>query len=106
MRVGEGDEQLGLRAGLEAEAPLGAELDDLRPGLSTTALITVANKPTTLTIPIQALVQRDPVEEKLLDSRNGKPLEVSSSAAPANAKHPESALHASASAAASFKPSA
>ena len=41
-------------------------LDDLRPGLSTTAKITVAQKPDTLTIPIQALVQRDPAMEKTL----------------------------------------
>ncbi|MDE1156300.1 MAG: efflux RND transporter periplasmic adaptor subunit [Acidobacteriaceae bacterium] len=33
--------------------------DELRPGLSTTAKIVTANKPDTLTIPIQALVQRD-----------------------------------------------
>src|SRR6201996_8928829 len=34
-------------------------MDDLRPGLSCTAKITTAHKPNTLTIPIQALVQRD-----------------------------------------------
>jgi HlyD family secretion protein len=47
-------------------------LDDLRPGLSTTAKITVAQKPDTLTIPIQALVQRDPVMEKTLADHDGK----------------------------------
>ena len=41
-------------------------LDDLRPGLSTTAKITVAQKPDALTIPIQALVERDPAMEKVL----------------------------------------
>ena len=48
-------------------------LDDLRPGLSTTAKITVAQKPAILTIPIQALVQRDPVMEKALADNQGKP---------------------------------
>jgi HlyD family secretion protein len=49
------------------------KLDDLRPGLSTTAKITVADKPNTLTIPIQALVQRDPAVEKDLADHAGKP---------------------------------
>ena len=40
--------------------------DDLRPGLSTTAKITTAHKPNALTIPIQALVQRDPAAEEEL----------------------------------------
>ncbi|GAC1650452.1 MAG: efflux RND transporter periplasmic adaptor subunit [Acidobacteriaceae bacterium] len=48
------------------------KLDDLRPGLSTTARVTVANKPNALTIPIQALVQRDPEMEKTLFSNHGK----------------------------------
>ena len=48
-------------------------LDDLRPGLSTTAKITVAEKPNTITIPIQALVQRDPAIEKALADHHGKP---------------------------------
>jgi HlyD family secretion protein len=43
----------------------GEDLNDLRPGLSTTARITVANKPSVLIIPIQALVQRDPALEQL-----------------------------------------
>jgi len=51
----------------------GTQLDDLRPGLSTTAKITVAEKPNALTIPIQALVQRDPAAEKILFARAGKP---------------------------------
>ena len=48
-------------------------LEDLRPGLSTTAKITTANKPDTLTIPIQALVQRDLKEEQDLFKNHGKP---------------------------------
>jgi len=40
--------------------------DELRPGLSTTAKITTAHKPDAVTIPIQALVERDPVAEKAL----------------------------------------
>ncbi|MDP9049171.1 MAG: efflux RND transporter periplasmic adaptor subunit [Acidobacteriota bacterium] len=47
-------------------------LDELRPGLSTTAKITVAEKPSVLTIPIQALVQRDPNVEKQLAANSGK----------------------------------
>ncbi len=47
-------------------------LDELRPGLSTTAKITVAQRPNALTIPIQALVQRDPSLEKTLFDNNGK----------------------------------
>ncbi|HWZ01202.1 MAG TPA: efflux RND transporter periplasmic adaptor subunit [Edaphobacter sp.] len=47
--------------------------DDLRPGLSATAKITTAHKPDVLTIPIQALVQRDPAAEKILAANGGKP---------------------------------
>jgi HlyD family secretion protein len=47
--------------------------DDLRPGLSATAKITTAHKPEVLTIPIQALVQRDPAQEKILAANGGKP---------------------------------
>ena len=47
--------------------------DSLRPGLSATAKITTANKPDTLTIPIQALVQRDAAEEAALFKSKGKP---------------------------------
>jgi HlyD family secretion protein len=47
-------------------------LDELRPGLSTTARITVAQKPDVLTIPIQALVQRDPDMEKEYAKHDGK----------------------------------
>lgn len=56
-------------------------LDDLRPGLSTTAKITVAQRPNALTIPIQALVERDPTVEKNLASHQGKPSANSVSAA-------------------------
>jgi HlyD family secretion protein len=47
--------------------------DDLRPGLSATAKITTANKPNTLTIPIQALVERNVAAEKALAENQGKP---------------------------------
>jgi HlyD family secretion protein len=53
--------------------------DELRPGLSCTAKITTAHQPNTLTIPIQALVQRDPAEEAQLYKNHGK---SSSSPAP------------------------
>ena len=58
-----------------------AHLEDLRPGLSTTARITVADKPNALTIPIQALVQRDAAIEKDLAAHAGKPSAVAVSAA-------------------------
>jgi HlyD family secretion protein len=45
---------------------------ELRPGLSTTAKITTAHKPNALTIPIQALVQRDPIAEKDAFAHQGK----------------------------------
>jgi len=63
----------------------GEKLDELRPGLSTTAKITVANKPNALTLPIQALVQRDPAIEKQLADNQGKAstTEVSTAAASA-----------------------
>jgi HlyD family secretion protein len=47
--------------------------EDLRPGLSATAKITTAHKPDVLTIPIQALVQRDAAAEKILAANGGKP---------------------------------
>jgi HlyD family secretion protein len=46
--------------------------DELRPGLSTTAKITTAHKPDTLTIPIQALIERDPAIEAQLYKDHGK----------------------------------
>ena len=48
-------------------------LTELRPGLSTTARITVAERSNALTIPIQALVQRNPENEKVLYANHGKP---------------------------------
>ncbi|MGA8938145.1 MAG: efflux RND transporter periplasmic adaptor subunit [Acidobacteriaceae bacterium] len=45
---------------------------DLRPGLSCTAKITTAGKSDALTIPIQALVMRDPAEEAKLYKNHGK----------------------------------
>jgi HlyD family secretion protein len=47
-------------------------IEDLRPGLSTTARIVVAQKPNVLTIPIQGLVQRDPALEKEYAAHDGK----------------------------------
>ncbi|HTC74430.1 MAG TPA: efflux RND transporter periplasmic adaptor subunit [Edaphobacter sp.] len=47
--------------------------EDLRPGLSATAKITTAHKSNVLIIPIQALVQRDPAQEKILAANGGKP---------------------------------
>jgi HlyD family secretion protein len=52
----------------------------LRPGLSCTAKITTAHKPDTLTIPIQALVQRDPRAEAALYKNHGKASATSASA--------------------------
>jgi HlyD family secretion protein len=46
--------------------------NDLRPGLSCTAKITTAHKPDALTIPIQALVQRNPAAEVQLFKDHGK----------------------------------
>ncbi len=63
----------------------GTEYDDLRPGLSTTAKITTANKPDALTIPIQALVQRDAATEKLFNANNGK-IPAAASATPGKAQ--------------------
>ena len=59
----------------------GEDLDELRPGLSTTAKITVARKAGVLTIPIQALVQRDPAMEKTLAAHDGKLSSLVSAAA-------------------------
>jgi HlyD family secretion protein len=49
-----------------------ASLDALRPGLSCTAKITTARRPNALTIPIQALVQRDLALETQLFKDHGK----------------------------------
>jgi len=56
--------------------------DELRPGLSCTAKITTARKPNVLTIPIQALVQRDPATEAQLYRDHGKPSTVLAATAP------------------------
>ncbi len=54
---------------------------DLRPGLSCNAKITTANKPNVLTIPIQALVERDVPTENALFKNHGKESEGTASAA-------------------------
>ncbi|MEO7028602.1 MAG: efflux RND transporter periplasmic adaptor subunit [Acidobacteriaceae bacterium] len=59
--------------------------DELRPGLSATAKITTAHKPDALTIPIQALVQRDPAAEQVLFNDKGK-LPTSAQADTANSR--------------------
>lgn len=46
--------------------------EELRPGLSATAKITTAHRSDALTIPIQALVQRNPATEKALEQNSGK----------------------------------
>jgi HlyD family secretion protein len=58
----------------------GEDLAELRPGLSTTAKITTAVRPNAVTIPIQALVQRDPAAEKDLADHAGKPSSTLSAA--------------------------
>jgi HlyD family secretion protein len=67
------------------KTPGGASLDDLRPGLSATAKITTAHKPSTLVIPIQALVQRDVAAEKVLAANAGNPSSGSAVATAAGA---------------------
>jgi HlyD family secretion protein len=49
-----------------------AQNDELRPGLSATAKITTARRPDAVTVPIQALVQRDPEAEKSFAENAGK----------------------------------
>ena len=62
--------------------------DDLRPGLSATAKITTAHKSNALTIPIQALVERNVETEKELVSNAGKakPTAKTASTKPADTK--------------------
>ncbi|HZL25714.1 MAG TPA: efflux RND transporter periplasmic adaptor subunit [Acidobacteriaceae bacterium] len=60
--------------------------EDLRPGLSTTAKITTANKPNTLTIPIQSLVQRDVADEAALFKNKGKMSTTATASADPNRK--------------------
>ena len=50
----------------------GQNNDELRPGLSSTAKITTAQRTNVLVIPIQALVQRDVKEEQTLAANAGK----------------------------------
>ena len=57
--------------------------DELRPGLSATAKITTARRPNAIVIPIQALVQRDPIEEKALAANAGHSSASSLTTAPA-----------------------
>jgi HlyD family secretion protein len=64
----------------------GQNNDELRPGLSATAKITTARRPNAVTIPIQALVQRDPVAEKALAAHPGKSSTVSTSLTPSSQK--------------------
>ena len=47
----------------------GQNNDELRPGLSATAKITTARRPDAIIIPIQALVQRDPLTEQALATK-------------------------------------
>ena len=54
---------------------------DLRPGLSCNAKITTANKPNVLTVPIQALVERDTNTEQTLYKNHGKESEGGAAAA-------------------------
>jgi HlyD family secretion protein len=54
---------------------------DLRPGLSCNAKITTANKPNVLTVPIQALVERDTNAEESLYKNHGKESEGGAAAA-------------------------
>ena len=63
----------------------GEDLAELRPGLSTTAKITTAVRPNAVTIPIQALVQRDLATEKDLAAHAGKPATVSAATDPSGA---------------------
>ena len=64
----------------------GQSNDELRPGLSATAKITTARRPNSITIPIQALVQRDPEAEKELAAHAGHPASASSTAPAAKTK--------------------
>jgi HlyD family secretion protein len=63
--------------------------DELRPGLSATAKITTAHKPNALTIPIQALVQRDPAVETALAKNAGKASVVAVAASSTPSRKPQ-----------------
>jgi len=54
--------------------------DELRPGLSATAKITTARRTNVVVIPIQALVQRDPILEKKLSDHPGQTTKISTTA--------------------------
>lgn len=58
--------------------------DELRPGLSATAKLTTAHEANALTLPIQALVQRDPAAEKAAAESTGKHSSTASAETPAN----------------------
>jgi len=60
--------------------------DGLRPGLSATAKIITAQRSNVLIIPIQSIVQRDPVEEKQLAANAGKAKKTSSATAVSSGK--------------------
>ena len=64
----------------------GDQNNGLRPGLSATAKILTAQRSNVLTIPIQAIVQRDPLEEKELAANAGKPKKTASTTAVATGK--------------------
>src|ERR1700722_1659017 len=63
--------------------------DELRPGLSATAKITTAHKPNALTIPIQALVQRDPAVETAFAKNAGKASVVAVAASSTPSRKPQ-----------------
>ena len=65
--------------------------DELRPGLSATAKITTAKKANVLTIPIQALVQRDTEQEKQLAASAGKGAHTVDVSAPAGGRNNKAA---------------
>ena len=66
----------------------GASPDELRPGLSATAKITTNHKVGALTIPIQALVQRDVATEKTLAANAGKAATVTPASTPSGPTKP------------------
>ena len=69
----------------------GAMNDELRPGLSATAKITTARRVNIVTIPIQALVQRDPALESQLAQNNGK-APAQNASAPVASNKPKATL--------------
>ncbi len=70
-------------------ADAASSTDLLRPGLSATARITTARRTNAIVIPIQALVQRDPIAEKALAADAGRsPTTPSATATPASKTKP------------------